>query len=227
MNGDAVVDAALARCTDLGANVPSARSVSYRRIGVRQAQLFSRIATIHPDYLGSQATVTLVTQSYDLRNLSPKAERVTYIEIADKGSSGYNNLDEVNICLADDRVSFIPPRATLRDQILRGVESDLVGVLKLTIFYARKPAIIADFNGGTELELPEQFQDLLVVDLAKQLIRKLLDQEVARRDGWLQLLDQEETDLLATMDDHVRNFGQAEQRRFRPAGAPTPGGDRG
>jgi hypothetical protein len=227
VTADEVIDAALSRCTDLGANVPAARSVSYRRIGVRQAQIFSRIATIHPDYLGSQATVVLTLGVYDLRGLSPKAERITYVEVADTGSSGLNVLDEVNICLADDRDAFLAPRATLRDQFLRGVEGDLSGVAKVTIYYARKPLIIMATIGTTELELPEQFQDLLVVDLAKQLIRKILDVEPARRDGWLQILDQEESDLLATLDDHVRNFVAAEQRRFRPAGAPSPGGDRG
>ena len=225
MTADEIIDAALARCTDLGATVPTARSVSYRRIGVRQGQLFSRAADVHPGYFGVSATVNLTAGSYALAGLTPKAERVTQVLVGNKGTSGLNSGVEVNLVLLEDADAMLAPRAVLRDGVLTQVGADLAGVASVTIHYARRPSMTV--VGTTAMELPEQFQDLLVVDLSRQMIRKLLDVEPTRRDGWIGLLDAEEGELLTTFDSHVRHFVHGEQRRFRPASAPSPAADNG
>lgn len=226
MTADDAIDAALARCTDLGLTVPSARSVAYRRLGIRQGQLFSRIATTYPDYLGRSAPAVLSGGAFSLATLAPGVERVTDVRVLLPGSSGLTVGDRVNLILLDDADAMLPPRATIRDQELRGIENDLTGVTSLTIHYARRPSVTTILP-ATPLELPEQFQDLLVIDLARQMIGKLLDVEPTRREGFLTLLGSEESSLLQTLDDHVRHFVYGEQRRFRPAGDAVPGADNG
>lgn len=218
------IAAAMARCTDLGAAV-SAKSVSYARIQQRQAQLFAFIATVHPDYMGTEATVALAGGEYDLAELVPAAERVTDVRISNPGSSGHLAQDKVNLILLDDRDAMLAPRAVIRSGILKGIDSDLAGVATVTIYYSKRPAAV--ITPDTELEIPEQFQDLLVLDLAKQMIRKVLDVEPARLSGWLELLSGEEKSLLASLTDHVKHFVYGEQRRFRPAGAPPAAADNG
>ncbi len=225
MTADDVIDAALARCTDLGAAIPSTRSVYYRRIGIRQGQIFSFIATAHPDYLGRTAIVALTNGSYNLAGLSPKAERIVEIRVSNPGSSGLLARERVNMVLIDDVDAQLPPRVVVRDQIISGVESDLSGVVSLTLHYSRQPTVTTILP-ETEMELPNQFQDLLVLDIAKQGIRQILDVEPQRRDGWLDLLSSEETSLLATLNDHVRHFVLGEQNRFRPPSPAATGSDK-
>lgn len=227
MTAEEVIVAALARCTDFGASVPSAWSVYLRRIGLRQGQIFSMVAQVDPEYFGTEQTVALTGGTYALSGLNPKAERVTDVRIANPGTSGFLANDPVNLIRHDDQEAMLPPRAVIRDQALRQLAADLAGVSTVTIYYSKRPAASSTIAKATELELPEQFQDLLVLDLAKQMIRKLLDVEPARRDGWLDLLGGEEKALLATLEAHVRNFTAAEQNRFRPPSAPRPGSDRG
>lgn len=226
MNADEVIDAAMSRCTDLGANVPAARSVYYRRIAIRQAEIFSMVAATHPEYFGTSQTVALSSGTYALAGLNPKAERVTDVVVANPGTSGLQTDDQVNLIIQEDWKAQLAPRAVIRDQILRGIKNDLTGVATVTIYYSRRPtATAATMTKTTEMELPEQFQDLLVIDVAKQMIRKLLDVEPSRRDGWLDLLGGEEKALLATLSQHVSNFVHAEQNRFRPPSSPAPGSD--
>jgi hypothetical protein len=225
MTADDVVDAALARCSDLGHNSTQARSVSYRRIGVRQAQLFSRAADVHPEYFGVSATVVLTLGTYALAGLNPKAERVVDVKVANAGTSGLVVGDRVNMVLLDDADAMLAPRAVIRNQTLQGYGNDLTGVAQVTIHYARSPSMTV--AGNTVLELPDQFQDLLVIDLARQMIRKQLDNEPTRRDGLIGLLDAEEGELLTTFDQHIRHFVYGEQRRFRPASVPSPAADNG
>ena len=80
MTADEVCDAALARCAEFNARVPSTRSVMYRQINARQQQLFSHVADLEPEMFGRTATAVLVAGAYDLSNLDPKAERVTHVE---------------------------------------------------------------------------------------------------------------------------------------------------
>lgn len=225
MTADECIAAALARCTDLGAAIPSAKSVWYRRIGIRQGQIFSKVTTTDPDYFGVTAVVVLVAQAYALSALNPRADRINDVRVANPGTSGYTVRQRVNLVILEDVDAMLSPRVTIRDQILAGVQSDLSGVTSLTLDYAKRPAASSTIVGATQLELPEQFQDLLAIDLAKQMIRKLLDVEPARRDGWMQLLSAEESDLFGTLDNHVRYFVGGEQRRFRPASPPIAGSD--
>jgi hypothetical protein len=227
VTAEEVIVAAMARCTDLGATVPSAWSVYLRRIGLRQGQIFSMVAQVDPEYFGVESFVPLVNGAFTLANLSPKVERIADVRIGNPGSSGFQSNDPVNLIRHDDQEAMLPPRAVVRDQILRQVGNDLQGVSTLVLYYSKRPATSSAITKATVMELPEQFQDLLVIDLAKQMIRKLLDVEPARRDGWLGLLSDEESMLLGVLESHVRGFVAGEQVRFRPPSAPPKASDRG
>lgn len=225
MTADEVLESAMSICTDLGATVPSAKSVWYRRLGIRQGQIFTLITNIDPDYFGVSSVVTLVAQAYALSGLTPKCDRVNDVRVLDPGSSGLRLKERVNLVQLEDADAHIPPRAVIRDQVLVGLDSDLSGVASVTIHYARRPAASASIVGASVIELPDQFTDLLTLDLARQMLRKLLDVEPARRDGWLELLSGAEADLLGVLDTHVRYFVGGEQRRFSPASPPVAGTD--
>jgi hypothetical protein len=226
VTADDIIDAAMARCTDLGASVPTTKSVMYRRIGVRQSQIFSFIADANPEFLGRTAIIPLTAGQYDLATLpAPKAERVTDIRVSNPGTSGLVTRERINLVTVDDVDAHLPPRVVVRDQVIQQVENDLAGVVSLTLYYSRKPTATA-IIGTTAMELPDQFQDLLVLDIAKQSIRKLLDVEPQRRDGWIDLLSAEEKSLLSTLSAHVRHFVLGEQNRFRPLSPAPEGGDK-
>jgi len=224
MTADEVIDQALARCTDLGATVPITRSVCYTRLTTRESQLFARAAAVHPEYFGVTTTAAIVGGLVNLLNFVPRVERVVEVRVA--AGTGLPVGAVVNLVPIDDVDAMLAPRATIRNGQIKGVGTDLAGVTSLTIHYARRGGA-APMTGTTVPELPDQFLDLLVLDLARYMIAKLLDMDAARREGWLGLLTAEEQGLLGTFDEHIRHFIGPEQRRFRGPGAPPPGGDNG
>lgn len=217
MTGDEIIEAALARCAEFGSNIPSGKLVDLNRMRSRQYQLFARMAQVNADYVGLDAILALTTGSCDTGDLDPLPMRIWYVEVADPGTSTLTAGDKVAIVPVDDQRTDVPPRVTLRNGILAQVDDDLDGVASLQIFYAKQPAALTTLADTPEL--PVQFHELLVIDLAKTKVRKMLELEQGTRDVILKLFNEEEKELLADLDEHLVNYNAAEITRFgRTAG---------
>ena len=204
--------AALARCAEFSSEVPDTRSVLYRRLSARQQHLFAHMATVNADYAGRSAVVALAGGSASLDVLNPPAERVTNILISDPGTSGYAAGQRVNLVTVDDVEAAMAPRAFLRDHQLIGYGAELNLVTGVTVNYSRRPTGLA--AGTDTIDLPEQFQEMLVIDLAKHLVRKMIGLGRTIPPEVLPLLNAEEAELMADFERHVRSYAGAEQSRF-------------
>lgn len=221
---------ALARVSEFSNSVPGARSVMYRRIGVRQQQLFAKAARINPDYYGICATGQLDDGAADLADLVDPveaADSIARIEIADVGTSAYTTGDRVQPVPVDDTDIEDPPRVTIRNRILRGVGSDLDGVVSLKIHYSRIPLPVAPTDGQRNADLEEPHVELLVVDLAKILVAKITSLSATVSAAVLGSLDAEEAKLLADFERHVAEYSGVTSSRFgspeyQPARANPP-----
>jgi hypothetical protein len=212
-----ICNAALARCAEFNARVPSTRSVMARRINARQQQLFSHIADQEPEYFGRTEEVILAANGYDLSLLSPQAERVTHVEIADEGTSTYTAGDKVSVVPIMDQGTELPPRCTIRDFLLEGVTdapsgvNDLDGVTSLTVHHSKRAATIDDTAQTSEM--PDQFDELLVIDLAKHLMRKAPGVDADLRKLALSSFEAEEEELMGDLDRHLEHWRYAETAR--------------
>jgi hypothetical protein len=207
--------AILARASEFSGTFPTTRSVIYRRIGVRQQELFSLAATVNPDYYGTEATSDLDENgAIDLADVAdpvPAMEQVQRVVIADAGESEvYEAGDRVNLVPLLDPEIEQAPRATLRDRILKQVGTDLAEIVSLTIYYSRVPLALSATSGTTALELPNQFQELLVIDGLRDLVRRAL--EMPNREAMISLLDKEETPLMERFTKHVAGFSPTTYR---------------
>ena len=226
MNAGEIREAALARCLELSAEVPDTRSVAFRRISARQQQLFAKAATVNPEYFGRDGVLTLTSGAATLGGLLPPAERVYAVAVENPGSSAMPAGRRVTVVRADDPSAGLPPRMTLRDGTLAQVGTDLAGVTSIRVFYSKRPA---DVGTPTDVpQLPEQFHELLVLDLAQVMTRKMVTVATAAREQFLAALAAEEVEWLADFTAHVVRFAEGKQDRFggdlggRKAGAAAP-----
>lgn len=213
--------AALARAQEHSNQVPTTRSVIYRRIGQRQQDLFAMAARVNPDYYGVCAKASLrdldgewvgVANIAAISGDTPPAEQLTRIEVYNPGTSDYEAGREVYVVPLSDPGVADPPRVTVRNRVIRQVGTDLVGVETLEVFYSRSPTSITGADGQRDLELPEQFQELLVVDAARDLFRRstLLPNRLAL----VSAMDAEEKPMLADYLAHVQRFAGPMVSRF-------------
>lgn len=221
MTSEDIAIMALGRAIEFSNHVPTTRSVMYRRISIRQQQLFIRAAKINPDWAGVKATAPLVAWdgsfALDLADLVSPAEAadlVTRIEIADKGTSAYANGQEVNIVTLADPGCADAPRVVIRNRVVMAYGNDLAGVASLAIYYSRIPIAIQPTDGDCDVELYEPHVELLVVDLARHLLQKTIALAAAERQAAIAGLDAEEKDLLEQFDEHVRRYSDATASRF-------------
>lgn len=221
MTYEEVVEAALARTLDWDGEFPSTRLPMYRRIGTRQQQLFSMASKVNPDYYGSEAGAPLDAQyRLDLKDLAGLADLdqalgVQRIIILDAGASSYTAGDEVNIVSIDDIDADLPPRVTIRDQIIKGVGTDLVDVVSLCVKYPRVSDMPENSEDGTtDIQLIEAYQELLVIDLTKDLVRKCMSMDPTVKAAVQQVLNEEEQELLAMYMADVRAFAIGQHQRF-------------
>lgn len=217
MTVEEIAIAALARALEFSNVIPSTRSVMYRRIGIRQQQLFARAAQINPEYFGICATGGLTDGAADLNDMTPPVESpetITRIEVDNGGTSPYAPGQEIRIVSSADVMAELPPRVTVRNRIIRQVGTDLVGVLAIRILYAKLPLAIGPTDGAVVIALPEPHAELLVVDLTKELVFKTLSMGAASRTAALEVLAAEETVLLDAFDRHVAQFVGALAARF-------------
>lgn len=222
MTYEDVVIAALARTLDWDGEFPSARQPMYRRIGKRQQQLFTMASKINPDYWGTCAIATIdpTDLNVDLRLLDgglnvDQSVGVQRIEIQDEGTSSLTSGDQVHIVSINDRDAELAPRVTIRDLIIASVGTDLTGVTSLAVYYPRYPDMPATSEDGTTaLELQQAHDELLVIDLTKDLVRKTLSMDPATKTAIQGLLDAEEKEALGPYLDDVGAFAVGQAHRF-------------
>lgn len=210
--------AALARLMEYGDRWPHGRSVAYRRIGVRQQQLYALAARANPEYAGVCAIGTLVDGAANFAAMEPpvlRPEAITLVEIHDPGESDYEVGQRITIVTADDP-DGVPPRALLRHRVLFGVGSDLDGVAKVKVWYPYIPEPTApDEDGTREVEIPDPHSELLVVDLARDFARKTISIEPETRAAIVAALNDEEAPMLAEWIAHVQGYAPIEARFVR------------
>lgn len=221
MTYEEVVENALARTLDFDGQFPSSRLPMYRRVGKRQQQLMSMASKVSPDYHGACATGVLdVNGCLDLRDLETatnldQAGVIQRFEISDPGTSVFPTGTQVHLVSRDDVKAGIAPRATLRDRFIKGVALDLDGVVSIDVWYGRIADMpLAAEDGTTDLEMHETHQELLIIDLTKDLVRKALELSPEAKGAILAILETEEQAALADYTNDVAAFASAQEKRF-------------
>ena len=217
-----IVDNAKARAVDFGATFPSTERVLYRRIEIRQQQIFSEATRVNPDYFGKSAEGTLdATFSVNLKDLEAAAlvdpaANVTRVEIEDAGT--HPTLvtgDEVNLVSVGDIEAALAPRMTLRDFILKGVGTELQGVVSVCVLYGYRPSNKTTPLDGTEnAELPDVYQELLVLDLVKWMLKQTLELGDEARAGAIAVFSEEEGEMQGAFMAEVTDYAGAQVSRF-------------
>lgn len=218
---DTMVEQALTRVSDVTNEYPSTRGPMYRRIGIRQRQIFVRAAQVNPDYYGADVLVTFAGGAADLSGLTDVPELLQRIEIVDPGTSSYAVGREVSIVSLTDPEGELPPRMTFRQFSLRQVGTDLAGVASLRIWYAHLSAPIAvDDDGSTLLDLEQPWDALLEVDLAAWIVGKATALGADVRSAALAMFAAEGTQLMAEFEAHLRTVTPTVQRFLSPLARP-------
>src|SRR5690606_24373787 len=218
MTFEDVRQAALARLMEYGDRWPHGRSAPYRRIGVRQQQLYAMAARANPESAGVCAIGGLVNGVADFAAREPpvlRREAITLVEIHDPGESDYEVGQRITIVTADDP-DGLAPRAFLRHRVLVGVGNELAGVATIKVWYPYIPEpASADEDGSREVEIPDPYSELLVIDLARDYARKTIALEPDIRAAIIRMQDEEEGPLLAEWIAHVRGYAPLETRFAR------------
>lgn len=214
MNADAVVESALARIATVGDQPKGPRAPYYRRVSVRQQQLFVVAARIDPEYYGVCAIGTLEDGAVSIAAMEPPvrtAAAITRIEVEDPGESTLAAGTEIIPVRVQEReYAHDQPRVLLRNRAIIGLDDDLDGVTSIKVSYPYLPATID--AGDDELELPDPFGELCVVDLAKWMLRRIPETELVVQ--LLRTIEAEETALLEDWAGYVTGFAQSRQGRF-------------
>jgi hypothetical protein len=187
-------------------------SVLYNRMSFRQEELFSWVASIDPEFFGRDEVATVTNGAVSLSSIEATGGRVGHIQsiiIEAPGTTGYAEGERVRLVRSDDPRD-LPPRATLRGRVLKGVDGDLDGVASLRVFYSRLPAGIS-VSGAGSIELPSPFDDLLALDLAKFILTR--DLETANSPA-LAYYVAEEAKRLVAFEAHIRGTYRAVETRF-------------
>lgn len=212
---------AMARTSEITDQYPATRALMYRRLGLRQRELMGMAARSNPDYYGVCAISPLDAQTAtDLNDIIepvPTPELVQAVRIEDPGSSAYASGTEIAIVPWDQRDADLPPRATLRDLVLQGVDDDLTGVVSVEIFYSRLAPEFGPYDKDSVLELQHPHNELLVIDLNRMLLRKATRLSAPIRTDAIAACDAEEAPLLKAYLDHVVSYVPQTTRFVRPA----------
>lgn len=224
MTYDELVDLALARVRDAGRNVP--RALLLRRIGQAQAGLFAAAATWNPEYYGICVTAALTGGACDLNALTPplnQAAGIQRIEVAttDASPTAPPVGARVSIVALAAIESALAPRATLRDNVLRQVGTELAGVTSVKVHYARLSNPVRPTDGAAEAELREPWQELLTLDVAGYVLDLLVAEGREVPPGLKAMVAQEYGTLLLNYQAHVRGYVEDVEDRFMRAGGPA------
>lgn len=225
-----VRQAALARLGEFTDKFPHGTQVPYRRIGVRQQELYAIAAHENPEYAGECAVGDVVSGAINFATMSPPVkdpERITRVEINTLGASppaSYAVGMEITVVPIADP-DGIAPRATLRNGVLKGVAGELDQVTKVEVFYPYRPEpTAANETGAREVEIADPYSELLVIDLARDYVRKALQLGATDRTAIIGLLNEEEAPLVASWLAHVREYAPIVGRFARPPAAPRTEG---
>ncbi len=222
MTFDEIVDNAKARAVDFGATFPSTKRVLYRRIEIYQQELFSKAARVNPDYFGKSATGTLDVNGFvDIKdqqasaNVDPAAN-VTRVEVEDPGT--HPTLvagDEIHLVSINDVEAAFAPRMTLRNFVLRQVGTDLAGVVSVCAFYGYRPENKTQPLDGSEIaELPAVYQELLVLDLIKWMLKQTISIDSGAKAAAIEVVELEQGAMDGTFLAEVADFAGAQVSRF-------------
>lgn len=217
---------ALIRVSEFTDYRPTGTQAPYRRIGIRQQELFADATHENPEYAGQCAIGTVDSGAVALTSMSPPVatpERITKIIIKTvNGSTKYKVGDEITIVPVADP-DGIPPRAYLRNKTLIGVDGELDGVGSIEMFYPYRPEPTSATEDGTRLvEIADPYSELLVVDLAEDYLAKALQLDQKIRDAIIALFKAEETDMHERWLQHVREYAPIQSRFAMPPQAPVP-----
>jgi hypothetical protein len=214
--------------------IPGVRSLMYRRIGVRQQEIYAKTAPINEEYYGCCATAAIEGGLVDLATIVdpvPVPEAISRVEIVDAGESEiYETGDEIHIVTQGDPWAAIAPRMTVRNRLMRQVGTDLADIVSLQIFYSYRPPTYCPTDACVVVGLRAPYDELLVIDLTKYVLMRAVMIDAQRRAAAIAKLDQEEADLLSDYERHVRNYVPGESRFNRPplglVGAADPGAEK-
>lgn len=198
-------------------NVPSALSV----ISTEQRKVFLMAAQLDPEYFGkSAATAVRATgQSWDLDATPGDVGVVTRAYVAAvTGSGGVTGIalgDKVNLVGSRWPELELSPRAYVRGRkivphIPIGATYDELAtdathfVTTLTVWYSPLPAVVSATS--TTLALPDEWQSLLILPLAKMLALR------DKREEEIQFLDAEYKEAVAVFSSAVQSYGHGVRR---------------
>lgn len=220
MTYDEIADLAIARCAIFTRHFPSARSIMYRRIGVRLRQLQSRASRINGDYFGVYATAALAAGAADLNDVieptptPSQIQRITVNAVSGVGVVAVG--DEIHIVPSSDITAAIAPRMTMRDLVLEAVGGDLANATQIRVHYSKLAPVGSATSKDVQVELAEPYPELLVVDLAKHLLGLTTEMDSTKRTEAIALLTAEEQPMEADFYQHVAEYLPTEDRFARP-----------
>ncbi len=210
-----ILDGALARALDWSTRQPTSKSVLWRRISIRQQELFALAGQVNPEYFHAKAVGTLDGTAIDLMLMEADGVKVPVLVTAALIETmavvvplPYAVGDKINIIAEqDDPDAYLAPRARIRGHVLEAVGEDLDDVTHIRLLYAYRSATAAvDEDGTSTLELDAPFDELLVVDLARHLARLSLELEPDKKAAIIAAYGEEEKELLGQFADHLENF---------------------
>lgn len=219
MTVEETIAATLSRTSEFGVKYPGSVSSLIRRLNQRQMEIYALGNQWNPDYFGVCAIANVETGMVDLRDIEPPLywmDGITKIEIHDAGSSDYEEHETVNVVSLDDLEAAFPPRVTLRDMLVQQAHEDLEGVVSLEFHYPKSPHQLPtapDTWAAHELELPRQYQELLVIDLAREVFRRAVHLGDARTE-LIKLMNEDEAPLIENFQGHVVRFAGSQIQRF-------------
>lgn len=222
MTFDEIVDNAKARAVDFGATFPSTKRVLFRRIEIHQQELFTKAARVNPDYFGKSATGTLDANGFvDIKDQQASvdvdpAANISRVEVEDAGT--HPTLvtgDEIHLVSINDVEAAFAPRMTLRNFVLRQVGTDLAGVVSVCAFYGYRPENKTQPLDGSEVaELPAVYQELLVLDLIKWMLKQTISIDSGAKAAAIEVVELEEGAMDGTFLAEVADFAGAQVSRF-------------
>lgn len=224
-----IVEAALARLAEFTSWYPHGRQVAYRRVGIRQQELYAIAAHVSPEYSGECALADVTDGAVDFDDIAlpvDTPERITTILVyeldpgyvaPEDGSPVLAVGDEISVVPIADPDSGVFPRATLRRGVLRGYAGELDEVTRIEVYYPYRPEPAdSDEDGTREVEVPDPHSELLVVDLAREYLQKAQGLDDKSRAGAIALLDREEERRLEAWVQHVTQYAPTQSRFGRP-----------
>lgn len=199
---------ARARVEKVTNEYPFTDALAYRRIGYRQQQLFAQASKANPEYYGTSIVGTLsVDGALDLRDVvdpTPTPEDIQDVQVANPGTSAIPAGRSVKIVSVIDAKSAIPPRATLRDGVIRQWGDELAGVTSLVIYCSRRAPVYLPTDHAVVVELEVPYDALLELDLARRLLLQSPISQTPAGQALVADIAGEEKELLDQFLDHIR-----------------------